>query len=127
MNNKVIGKAGEDVATNFLRNQNHEIITRNFRCSMGELDIISKDNKTNELVVTEVKTRKNTIYGKPKEAVNRTKQKHIIKCTKYFIMINNLKNVRVRFDVIEVYASNGKAIVNQIKNCEFRVWKKYNW
>ena len=63
------GKSGEDAAVYYLTNLGYLIICRNFKCMQGEIDIIAKDGKN--LVFVEVKTRTNTKYGEPKEAVRR--------------------------------------------------------
>lgn len=107
------GIIGENMAERYLRNLGYEIIQRNFYCRQGEIDIIAKDK--NELVFIEVKTRTNITYGKPAEAVNNIKQKHIYDATKYYLYKNYINDIYVRFDVIEVYLSNRKAKINHIK------------
>lgn len=67
MSNKRIdlGKKGEDISVKFLKKQGYEIIERNYRCSLGEVDIVAKDK--NILCFVEVKARKrqkNTDYLK---------------------------------------------------------------
>lgn len=108
-----IGKLGEDLATKYLYSINYKIIDRNFSCRQGEIDIIARDG--NELVFIEVKTRTNSCYGKPAEAVNYIKQQHIEKVAKYYIYKNHLENEYIRFDIVEVYISNNKNIINHIK------------
>src|SRR5947207_7857205 len=50
-----LGDRGENVAARYLRNQGYRILTRNFRCPLGEIDIVARDGRT--LVFCEVKTR----------------------------------------------------------------------
>lgn len=76
-----IGKIGEDLATKYLENIGYSIIERNFIAKQGEIDIIAKDKE--ELVFIEVKTRTNALYGQPVDAVNRIKQKHLVKTVNY--------------------------------------------
>ncbi len=64
-----LGILGEQIATNYLKSQNYEILNRNFSCKQGEIDIIAKDNK--EYVFVEVKTRTNSDYGEPVDSVNK--------------------------------------------------------
>ena len=71
--------------------------------------------KNNILVFVEVKTRSSCTYGRPSEAVNESKQKHITKAAKYYIYLNKLENYYIRIDVIEVYFSNNKFYINHIK------------
>lgn len=108
-----IGKLGEDLATKYLEEKNYKILTRNFHCKQGEIDIIAKKN--NEIIFVEVKARTNLYYGRPAEAVTKIKQKHIEKAAEYYLYKNNLANNNVRIDVIEVYIKEGKYKINHIK------------
>lgn len=108
-----IGKIGENKATEYLEKLGYKIIERNFVAKQGEIDIIAKDKQ--ELVFIEVKTRTNTLYGKPVEAVNEPKQKHLINTAKYYLYSKHLENEFVRFDVIEVYLKNNSIKINHIK------------
>ena len=80
-----IGKIGENLATEYLKKQGYTIIERNFVANQGEIDIVARDNSKRELVFIEVKTRTNTVYGRPIEAINESKQKHLISTAKYYI------------------------------------------
>ena len=108
----LIGKLGEDVAERYLKQKGYLIIERNFSCRQGELDIIAKEKDF--LVFVEVKTRSNLLYGKPVEAVNINKRKHMIKVAKYYLHIHSWDNRFVRFDVIEVFIDKGIAKVHHI-------------
>ena len=98
---QIVGKAGEEKASRYLKQKGYEIIEKNFRCREGEIDIIAKD-KNKELVFIEVKTRRTYEYGEPAEAVNLVKQKRIQKVAKYYILKNKLISKSIRFDIIEV-------------------------
>ena len=108
-----IGKIGEDLATKYLENIGHSIIERNFIAKQGEIDIIAKDKE--ELVFIEVKTRTNALYGQPVDAVNRIKQKHLVKTVNYYLYLRNLENKFIRLDVIEVYLKDNTYKINHIK------------
>ena len=108
-----IGKIGEDVAIKYLENLGYTIIERNFVAIQGEIDIIAIDNK--ELVFIEVKTRTNMLFGRPVEAVNLLKQKHLISTVKYYIHCKHLENEFIRIDVIEVYLIKNRVRINHIK------------
>ena len=107
--NREIGTHCEDIAKEYLKKNNYNIVAYNFRNFLGELDIICLQN--NLLIVIEVKGRYNYDYGFPREAVNIAKQKTIIKVTNSYINYKNLKNVNIRFDVIEVYLNSENAFV----------------
>ena len=108
-----IGKLGENLAVKYLEKQEYKILERNFKCKQGEIDIIAIDK--DEIVFIEVKTRTNKKFGVPIEAVDRTKQKHLVKAAKYYIYKRHLENDFIRIDVIEVYICNNKCKINHIK------------
>ena len=112
---KQIGDYGEDLACEYLLKNNYKIIERNFRCKQGEIHIIAKDIKKNELVFIEVKTRLNFHFGSPAQSVNSTKQMHIINASKYYIYKNSLNSCFIRFDVIEVFVKNYQFKINHLK------------
>ena len=111
--NQEIGKLGEDIAVNYLKQKGYKILDRNFECRQGELDIIALDKK--EIVFIEVKTRTSNRYGLPSEAVNKIKQKHMLQSIKYYLYTRNLNDEFVRIDVIEVYIKDNVYKVNHIK------------
>ena len=108
-----IGKIGEDIAVSYLEKLGYIIIERNFIANQGEIDIIAKDKK--KFVFIEVKTRTSMQFGRPVEAVNEIKQKHLINTVKYYIYCKHLENKFIRIDVIEVYLSKNNARINHIK------------
>lgn len=114
-NKQLLGKIGEDLACEFLKRENYTILERNFRCRQGEIDIIAKDMKSQELVFLEVKARTSFQYGRPAEAVNNVKQHNIYKCANYYIYKNRIENIPIRLDVIEIYIKSGKFEINHIK------------
>lgn len=108
-----LGKKGEELAIQYLLANDYQIIERNFRSRLGEIDIIARDKQ--ELVFIEVKTRTSNQYGEPCEAVDDTKIKHILRVAEYYIYIKKIKNTYMRFDVIEVKVSNDNYKINHIK------------
>ena len=110
------GILGENLAAEYLENIGYKIIERNFLCRQGEIDIIAKDK--DEYVFIEVKTRSSSCYGRPSEAINGIKKKHIVKSTKYYLYLHKLENMFIRFDVIEVYLYNHKYKINHLKQID---------
>jgi len=100
-----LGKAGENIAANFLLDKGLVIITRNFRDKFGEIDIIAKDGET--LVFVEVKTRRSDHFGIPEEAVTPAKQQQIIRVAMNYLAQGKLLDAPVRFDVIGITLKNG--------------------
>ncbi len=109
------GKKGEELACKYLQKNRYTVIDRNFRCRQGEVDIIACDEQEKELVFFEVKTRSTLKYGMPSEAVQKPKQNHIVSVAKYYIYKNKIKDVSIRFDVIEVFLNNSNYRINHIK------------
>lgn len=106
MKAKEIGNIGEDMAVDFLSNINYEILDRNFLKPYGEIDIVAKDK--DYIVFVEVKARKNTNHGYPREFVNKNKIKKLQEVAQIYLIENNLLNVPFRFDVIEIIFSENK-------------------
>ena len=99
--NKEIGNYCENLAKEYLQKNKYHILDCNFRNFLGEIDIICIQD--NLLIIVEVKGRYSYDYGFPKESINLSKQKSIIKVTQSYIYYKKLLNVNIRFDVIEVY------------------------
>ena len=83
----VIGKNGEDIASNYLKDLGYNILEKNFLCRSGEIDIIAKDDE--ELVFVEVKSRTNYLYGHGIDAIDKNKMKNIYRTAEYYLYINN--------------------------------------
>lgn len=101
MNTREVGNNGEEMACHYLAQNGVRIIERNFRCKLGEIDVIGYDE--GYLVFFEVKYRKNSSKGSAVEAVDYRKQKKICKVADYYRMIHRLNdNTAVRFDVVAI-------------------------
>ncbi|KOA20561.1 hypothetical protein CLHOM_11490 [Clostridium homopropionicum DSM 5847] len=101
--NNIIGTYGEEISQDLLIKRGHVILEKNFKCKLGEIDIISSINNANCICFIEVKSRFNTSYGMPLEAVTYSKIKKIRKAAEYYINKNKLFEYEFRFDVIEVF------------------------
>ena len=66
-----LGRRGEQLAVGYLQGLGYRVLERNWRCPVGELDIVALDGR--ELVVVEVKTRTSVAFGDPLEAVDDRK------------------------------------------------------
>lgn len=114
MNKKEFGNLGEICAQNFLKKKKYKIVQTNYRVKSAEIDIIAYDKKT--LCFIEVKTRSSDLFGNPCDAVDFRKQNKIIIGAEWYLANNGI-DCEVRFDVVEVFATQ--------KNDEFCV-KKIN-
>jgi putative endonuclease len=70
-----LGKEGEDLALKKVESLGYQCIARNYRCSLGELDLVARDGET--LVFIEIKTRKGKSLDYAKEAVHARKQRQM--------------------------------------------------
>ena len=102
----VLGRRGEDLAAQFLQDQGLVVLSRNWRCRLGELDLVATD--ADKLVVCEVKTRSGTRFGEPAEAVTERKAARIRRVTQAWLATHQLGWVEVRFDVLAVLAEPGR-------------------
>ncbi len=110
MRNKIFGRCGEAVAFNYLIENNYKILNTNFSCKLGEIDIIAQ--KDDNIVFVEVKARTSKLYGLPREAVTKEKQRHIKNTALFYLQKTNNLDKFCRFDVIEIL--DGK--INHIEN-----------
>ncbi len=95
-----LGKAGEEIAADFLKKSGYKIVEVNYRCPIGEIDIVARDK--NELVFVEVKARKSSALGYPEEAVGIKKQKKMSQLASWYLQEKKLNDARARFDVVAV-------------------------
>ncbi len=104
------GDSAEEQVHCFLIEQGLQPVTRNFRCRLGELDLIMKDGES--LVIIEVRYRKSDRYGSALESVTPRKQSRIIAATRFYLS-QHPSPCPIRFDVVAV---SGDASINWIKN-----------
>ncbi len=110
-NKRNIGAVYEEKAAKYLKEKGYVIVTKNFRCRMGEIDLIAR--KDTVLVFVEVKYRKTASFGYPEEAVSFSKQKTIRKVAEYFLLSEQLSlDTECRFDVIAVLNEKIRHIEN---------------
>jgi len=97
----ITGQLAENLSCEFLQQQGLDILERNYRCKVGELDIIAKHHDS--IVFAEVRFRKNIAFGNPLETVTLSKQKKLIKAALHYLQRHkNLAKKPCRFDVISV-------------------------
>ena len=98
----------------YLESLGYKIVTYNYRCKMGEIDLIARDGEY--LVFIEVKYRTTDVSGSPAEAVNVRKQQTIGKCAMHFLMKQGFSDVPCRFDVVAIAGAAGQEEVTLYKN-----------
>ena len=109
-----LGKFGEDLARERLKDLGYRILKTNYRCSLGEVDLVARDGDV--LVFVEIKTRRSESLGQIKEVVNRRKQAQLSKVALAYLKSNNLWGSKARFDVVAIRLIGGKKEIEIIKN-----------
>jgi len=94
-----LGAEAEKFAERYLTEQGLRLIVRNYRCKLGEIDLIMQEGEL--LVFVEVRYRKGSHFGSASETVTYFKQQKIIKAASYYLQTTRLYNYQAcRFDVI---------------------------
>ncbi len=93
-----LGRRGEDVAAEYLRQAGFRILDRNWRSADGEIDIVAAERQI--LVVCEVKTRSGTGYGSPLEAISWAKRKRLRRLAVTWLVAHGVLFDEVRVDVL---------------------------
>lgn len=105
-----LGQIGEKLAVKHIRRRGGKILARNYRCPVGEVDIIALDpsGRSGETIVfVEVKTRTGEQYVCPESAVDRRKRRQLVRVAKYYLSHHRAEGYSVRFDVVAVVAGPG--------------------
>ena len=108
-----LGKEGEDEAAHYLTERGYHIRHRNWRRRRNELDIVAE--KDNQLIIVEVKTRRNEAYGHPEDAVTNRKIRTLVSLADAYINKFRL-DLPVRFDIITVVGEEGNFRIEQIED-----------
>jgi len=95
------GSSGEEAAARYLRRKGYRVVSRNYRCRLGEIDLIALKKGT--LVFCEVKARNDKAFGEPFEAVSQYKQERLKKLAEMYLLENRSeRGLNYRFDVISI-------------------------
>lgn len=106
------GNFGEELAVNFLKRKKYKVLKRNWRSKVGEVDILARDSGT--IVVVEVKTKTNPLFGHPAEMVNYYKQKKLLQLARLTQKLYPESNIRI--DVMAVDLSSEPPVIEHIIN-----------
>jgi putative endonuclease len=109
-----LGKWGEDLALKKVKKLGYKCIARNYRCPVGEVDLIAKDGDS--LVFIEIKTRRGRSLGYAKEAVNQRKRRQLSKVALAFMKTNGCSETRARFDVVVINLDGGSQEIEVVRN-----------
>ena len=100
-----LGAEGERVAERFLRGQGYRIVTRNYHCRQGEIDLVALDGTM--IVFVEVKTRTSRDFEDPDFAVTPEKQRRVILAANIFLRQTHSTGRAARFDIVAITGSPG--------------------
>lgn len=109
-----VGRYGERVAERFLVESGLVILERNWRCALGEIDIVARDGDC--LVVCEVKTRTSTAFGHSLEALSRPKAARLRRLALAWVEARGVRPAGIRIDLVAVMRSaQGAAEVSHLR------------
>ena len=95
-----LGAYGEALAARYLTEQGMVVLDRNWRCDLGEVDLVLRDGRV--LVVCEVKTRSSLAYGTPIEAVTEQKAARLRRLAARWLADHEVHPDEVRIDIVGV-------------------------
>jgi putative endonuclease len=112
--NSSLGAYGERVAMQRLVGQGMVLVDRNWRCDLGEVDLVLRDGAV--LVFCEVKTRSSSSYGHPLEAVTRVKGERLRQLAARWVEEHGVDPPEIRVDLVGVLlAERGAAEVEHVQ------------
>ena len=111
---KSLGKAGEDLAERYLKRQGYAIVARNYRCPLGEIDLIAVNRRV--VVFVEVKTRRVDRSGAPLESVNAAKQRRLKRIALHYLSKHHLHDRDVQFDVVGISLRSDPPAVQHVRH-----------
>ncbi|SFP67108.1 putative endonuclease [Nitrosomonas cryotolerans] len=101
------GNQAEQLAIAFLQRQNLILLTQNYRCRFGEIDLIMRDKTI--LVFVEVRMRSSDYFGGAAASITLSKQTRLLRTARHYLAgLNN--NPACRFDVVLLSGSHGQKI-----------------
>ena len=100
MDNKALGRACEALSADVLRKKGYRILHKNWRCLLGEIDIVARDRDF--LVFVEIKARRTILFGPGYSSVNFAKQQKLIKLAKVFLKRYGLCDEPCRIDIVSI-------------------------
>lgn len=106
------GNKGEELASAYLKKCGYRIVKRNWRVSVGEIDIFARDGRT--LVIVEVKTKTTPSFGHPAEMVNYYKQQKLLQLARYCLALYPESDIRI--DVVSVDLSGDTPNIEHFEN-----------
>ena len=95
-----VGASSEDRAVDHLVRRGLQIVERNYRCKVGELDIVARDRGV--LVFVEVRSRRNADHGSALDAVGWSKRRRVTRTAMHYLASRRPRFEEARFDVVAI-------------------------
>jgi putative endonuclease len=108
----LLGRSGEDLAAELYRRHRFRVLDRNWRCSLGEIDLVAARGRL--IVFCEVKARSSRAWGEPSEAVDARKQARLRRLAGRWLADHSGRYQRVRFDVVSIVTDGDHLDVTHI-------------
>ena len=109
-----VGRYGEKVAAAHLEADGMDVLNRNWRCRIGEIDIVALDQGC--VVICEVKTRRTRAFGSPVEAVTASKQQRLRRLAGAWLAEQAGTYSGVRIDIVAVWLpARGSAVLEHLR------------
>lgn len=109
-----LGEWAESEAAAYLERQGLETLTRNFRCRLGELDLVMRDGDV--VVFVEVRCRTDSRFGDALESVTHAKQRKLMAAARAYLARHRLGDSPCRFDVVSVAKRNYRPHFRWLRN-----------
>jgi putative endonuclease len=114
------GQTAEDAVCRYLQQTGLKLVTRNYSCKLGEIDLIMKDGDS--IVFVEVRFRRTNHYGDGLDSVTVSKQNKLLRTGSFYLQRHNLtEKMPCRFDVVAVSRQAGQFSFDWIKNA-LQIW-----
>ena len=94
------------MAGRFLQDLGYQIVTTNYRCSYGEVDIVALDGE--ELVFVEVRTRRDVSFGTPEESLSKPKLRRLLATSQHYLQQSGKEDASWRVDLVAVSMDRGR-------------------
>lgn len=119
-----LGRDGEKAAANYLRKKGYNPLLWNYReqtgARRGEIDLIAYSTSENLLLFVEVKTRTGDPQVRPAAAVNRKKQRVLVRTAMDYLRGSGYPRVSIRFDIMEIWAQTDTTIMRLFNAYKFQ-------
>lgn len=117
---KLLGRWGEQRSERFLKRKGLKVLTRNYSCRAGEIDLIMVDSDRS-IVFVEVKTRTDEEFAPTESVITTPKMDKMSKTARYFLSAYEIENRPYRFDIVTVtLGKRGPADIRHYKNAFLR-------